>query len=56
MIMPLASQMFYDFINDLNDIKGMTLIAMYSDLRRYMNMINDHEPEKELLKQAFTIY
>ena len=56
MIMPIASQMFYEFINDLSDIKGMTLIAMYADLRRYMNMHNDHAPQEEIRKQAMTIY
>jgi len=56
MIMPIASQMFYEFLNDLSDIRGMTLIAMYSDLRRYSNMISDHAPAEEIKKQAMTVY
>ena len=39
MIMPVSSKMFYDFLNDLGDIKGMTLIALYADLRRYMVLV-----------------
>ena len=41
MIMPVSSKMFYDFLNDLGDIKGMTLIALYADLRRYMVLVQD---------------
>ena len=41
MMMPASSQMFYDFINDLGDIRGITLIALYADLRLYMNLVND---------------
>ena len=41
MMMPASSQMFYEFINDLGDIRGITLIALYADLRLYLNMIGD---------------
>ena len=41
MMMPASSQMFYEFINDLGDIRGITLIALYADLRLYMNLVND---------------
>lgn len=41
MMMPASSQMFYEFINDLGDVQGITLIALYADLRLYMNMISD---------------
>ena len=33
LMMPTSCQIFYDFINDLGDVKGITLIAMYADLR-----------------------
>ena len=39
MIMPISSKMFYDFLDDLGDIKALTLIALYADLRRYMVLV-----------------
>ena len=56
MMMPASSQMFYEFINDLGDIRGITLIALYADLRLYLNMIGDQESPEEIAKQAQVIY
>ena len=59
MMMPASSQMFYEFINDLGDIRGITLMALYADLRLYMNMVNDHlgeNDQEELVKQAHLVY
>ena len=49
MIMPVSSKMFYDFLNDLGDIKGITLIALYADLRRYMVLVQDKAPDNEIV-------
>ena len=56
MMMPASSQMFYEFINDLGDIRGITLIALYADLRLYMNLVNDQADSEELSKQALIVY
>ncbi len=55
-MMPTSSQMFYDFINDLGDIRGITLIALYADLRLFLNMVNDQAPIEELTDQAMIIF
>ena len=44
MMMPVSSQMFYEFINDLGDIRGITLVALYADLRVYTNLVIDLAP------------
>ena len=44
MMMPVSSQMFYEFINDLGDIRGITLVALYADLRVYTNLVIDQAP------------
>ena len=41
MMMPSSSQIFYEFIHDLGDIRGITLIALYADLRIYMHLVSD---------------
>ena len=41
MMMPASSKIFYEFITDLGDIRGITLIALYADLRLYLNMVSD---------------
>ena len=56
MMMPLSSEMFYQFINDLGDVRGMTLIALYADLRIYMNFISEKASEEELQKQAQIVF
>ena len=56
MIMPVSSKMFYDFLNDLGDIKGMTLIALYADLRRYMVLVQDKSPDNEVVEQVSVIF
>ena len=56
MMMPASSQMFYEFINDLGDIRGITLIALYADLRLYMNMCSDQISGDEINKQALVVY
>ena len=48
--------MFYEFINDLGDIRGITLIALYADLRIYMNMVADQAETALLKKQAKVIF
>jgi hypothetical protein len=40
--------MFFEFINDLAEIKGLTLIALYADLRRYMNLLADRAPAEDI--------
>ena len=56
MMMPASSQMFYEFINDLGDIRGITLIALYADLRIYMNRVADKADREVLEVQAQLIY
>lgn len=51
--------MFYEFINDMGDIRGITLIALYADLSIYKSMVSEARSEGEksdLNKQAQTIY
>jgi len=38
-MMPTSCLFFYDFINDLGDLQGITLIAMYADLRVFQNIL-----------------
>ena len=47
MMMPASSQIFYEFINDLGDIRGITLIALYADLSIYKNMVTEGRSEGE---------
>ena len=56
MMMPDSSQKFYEFINDLGDVRGITLIALYADLRIYMNMVSDGLGNDQLHAQAMVIY
>lgn len=48
--------MFYEFINDLGDVRGITLIALYADLRMYLNMVTDQVSDEELNKQALIVF
>ena len=48
--------MFYEFINDLGDIHGITLVALYADLRIYMGLVVDKADQEVLEKQAKIIY
>ena len=33
LMMPTSCQIFYEFINDLGDAQGITLMALYADIR-----------------------
>jgi hypothetical protein len=56
LMMPTSSQTFYEFINDLGDIRGITLMALYADLRLFLNMVSDQAPDEELREQAMVIF
>ena len=53
--MPTSCQIFYDFINDLGDVKGITLIAMYADLRFFQNALAESGGLNDLREAARTI-
>jgi len=56
-IMPTSSKFFYNFLqSELADENGLTLFALYTDLRRYLALCVDQAPEKELEKLAKRIY
>mmetsp|Transcript_43268 Transcript_43268/g.57244 ORF Transcript_43268/g.57244 Transcript_43268/m.57244 type:complete len:147 (+) Transcript_43268:1210-1650(+) len=54
-MMPTSCHMFYEFINDLGDLQGITMMALYADIRVYQNMIDEQAEEEELKEQAVTI-
>ena len=56
MMMPASSKIFYEFITDLGDIRGITLIALYADLRLYLNMVSDQDSDDVINTQALVIY
>ena len=54
--MPTSCQFFYEFINDWGDLQGITLMALYADLRVYLNLVSDQAPWDQLNAQAKLIY
>ena len=54
--MPTSNQVFYEFLNDLGDLKGITLIAMYADLHKYLNLVSDQGPKEQIQQAAQTIF
>lgn len=41
LLMPTSCQTFYDFINDLGDLQGVTLMALYADIRVFKNLVSE---------------
>jgi hypothetical protein len=55
--MPTSSKFFYNFLqSELSDENGLTLFALYTDLRRYIAFCTDGAHEIELEKLAKRIY
>jgi len=56
-IMPTSSMFFYNFLqSELSDENGLTLFALYTDLRRYLAFCADGAAEEELETLAKRIY
>ena len=46
---PISSKYFYDFlVKDLKDEKGLSLFALYTDLRRYLITCDDKDKAYEV--------
>ena len=58
MIQETSSKFFYNFLTeDLKDERGVILFALYSDLRRFMVILDSPDTSKEeLMNQAKQIY
>eukprot|EP00353_Schmidingerella_taraikaensis_P009673 CAMPEP_0185592336 /NCGR_PEP_ID=MMETSP0434-20130131/67609_1 /TAXON_ID=626734 ORGANISM="Favella taraikaensis, Strain Fe Narragansett Bay" /NCGR_SAMPLE_ID=MMETSP0434 /ASSEMBLY_ACC=CAM_ASM_000379 /LENGTH=72 /DNA_ID=CAMNT_0028218071 /DNA_START=281 /DNA_END=499 /DNA_ORIENTATION=- len=53
--MPTSCSMFYEFVNDLGDVQGITLMALYADLRIYLDLVQEHGGLNALRDQAKVI-
>lgn len=47
--------MFYEFVHDLGDVQGVTLMALFADLRVFNDIVNEHGGEDALKAQARVI-
>ena len=52
LLLPTSCQFFYEFISDWGDIQGITLMALYSDLRIYNSLVADKASQTQLEEQA----
>jgi hypothetical protein len=51
MIQPIPSQYFYQYLlHDIEDMEGVTLYALYADLRKFM-VLCDRQEDSESLKE-----
>ena len=44
--------MFYEFVHDLGDVQGVTLMALFADLRVFSDIVNEHGGEDAIKEQA----